>query len=45
LHLRIETKSISAVDALREGLEQLQNLSDHILKTFEVIVMKHLSYI
>nr|SVE84658.1 EOG090X0LBP [Daphnia pulex] len=43
LHLRIETKSISAVDALREGLEQLQNLSDHILKTFETAVVDYKS--
>lgn len=27
---------MSAVDALREGLEQLQSLSDHVLETFEV---------
>nr|SVE76797.1 EOG090X0LBP [Daphnia longispina] len=41
LHLRIETKNIHAVDALREGLEQLQNLSDHILKTFEGAVNEY----
>nr|SVE71463.1 EOG090X0LBP [Daphnia similis]SVE72096.1 EOG090X0LBP [Daphnia similis]SVE72723.1 EOG090X0LBP [Daphnia similis] len=38
LHLRIETKEMSAVDALREGLEQLQSLSDYVLETFETAV-------
>lgn len=37
LHLRIETREMSAVDVLREGLEQLKSLSDHILQTFEVV--------
>nr|SVE74595.1 EOG090X0LBP [Daphnia barbata] len=38
LHLRIETRVLTAVDALREGLEQLQSLSDHVLETFETAV-------
>nr|SVE73971.1 EOG090X0LBP [Daphnia atkinsoni] len=38
LHLRIESKEMSAADALREGLEQLQSLSDHVLETFETAV-------
>lgn len=41
LHLRIETIEMSAVDALREGLEQLQSLSDHVLETFEVIMFQY----
>ncbi len=42
LHLRIETREMSAVDALREGLEQLQSLSDHVLETFEVIMFQYM---
>nr|SVE94652.1 EOG090X0LBP [Simocephalus serrulatus] len=38
LHLRIETKEMSAVDALRGGLEDLYNMSEHILETFETAV-------
>nr|SVE92800.1 EOG090X0LBP [Megafenestra aurita] len=43
LHLRIETREMSAVDVLREGLEQLKSLSDHILQTFETAVADYKS--
>nr|SVE94028.1 EOG090X0LBP [Scapholeberis mucronata] len=43
LHLRIETRELSAVDALTKGLEQLQSLSDHILETFETAVTDYKS--
>lgn len=39
MHLRIETKDIAAIDALRQGLQQLQQLNDHVLSTFEVMLL------
>lgn len=39
LHLRIETrKPTTASDALKTGLQQLQELSNHVLSTFESAV-------
>lgn len=37
MHLRIETKNMKAVQALKEALQQLQDLSEHVLQTFEVM--------
>ena len=37
MHLRVETKSIKAAEALKVSLQQLQALSEHVLETFEVI--------
>jgi DNA-directed RNA polymerases I and III subunit RPAC2 len=39
MHLRIETKNIKAVQALKEALQQLQDLSEHVLQTFEVMLV------
>lgn len=36
MHLRVETKQVQAVQALKEALQQLQALSEHVLSTFEV---------
>jgi len=35
MHLRVETKQVQAVQALKEALQQLQALSEHVLSTFE----------
>nr|SVE93406.1 EOG090X0LBP [Moina brachiata] len=43
LHLRIETRTMSAAEALREGLRQLQDVCDHILTTFETAVADYKS--
>merc|ERR1712071_397172 len=36
MHLRIETNDQPAKEVLKLGLKQLQELTDHVLKTFEV---------
>ena len=36
MHLRIETKDIPAKEVLKTGLKQLQEVMDHVSKTFEV---------
>ena len=42
LHLRIQTKgSITAVDALRDALNTLRGMSDHVRDTFEATVEAH----
>jgi len=38
MHLRIETKDIPAKEVLKTGLKQLQEVMDHVSKTFEVAV-------
>uniref|UniRef100_A0A224YLG2 DNA-directed RNA polymerases I and III subunit RPAC2 n=1 Tax=Rhipicephalus zambeziensis TaxID=60191 RepID=A0A224YLG2_9ACAR len=41
VHLRIETRGITAVEALKKGLQDLHKMSEHILKEFEETVEKH----
>lgn len=43
VHLRIETSGITAVEALKKGLQDLHEMSEHILKKFEETVEKHQS--
>ena len=42
LHLRVQTKgSLTAVDALREALTMLRDMSDHVRDTFEAAAAEH----
>uniref|UniRef100_A0A0K8R4V2 DNA-directed RNA polymerases I and III subunit RPAC2 n=2 Tax=Ixodes TaxID=6944 RepID=A0A0K8R4V2_IXORI len=41
VHLRIETRDITADEALKKGLQDLHQMSEHILKVFEKTVAKH----
>ncbi|XP_077519200.1 RNA polymerases I and III subunit AC2 l(2)37Cg [Amblyomma americanum] len=43
VHLRIETYDTTAVEALKKGLQDLHEMSEHILKVFEKTAEKHKS--
>lgn len=42
INLRIQTSGVAAVEALRKGLEDLQEMCGHVLHTFKESVTDHI---